>query len=152
MIRTAAAILAVTGLLLTGCSKGTQSTTTTTTTAATAASATQAPAKIASASGASVYQTNCSSCHGADGKGAPGAFPPLAHNPFVTGPAGPVIGVLKNGLTGPVKVGSQTYNGQMPAWKSTLSNDQIAAVITHIRTSFGNSASAVTSAQVAAAK
>lgn len=151
MIRTAAAIFAATGMLLTGCAKGTQSTTTTTTTAANA-NATQAPAQTAAVSGANVYQTNCSSCHGADGKGSPGAFPPLAHNPFVTGPATAVIHVVKNGLTGPVKIGSQTYNGQMPAWKSTLSNDQIAAVVTHIRTSWGNTAGAVTSAQVAAAK
>lgn len=145
------ALLIGTCLFAAGCSKGSQSSSTTSSTTTTS-TATQAPVKTAAVSGANVYQTNCSSCHGADGQGSPGAFPPLAHNAFVTGAPAAVIHVLKNGLNGPVKVGTQTYNGQMPAWKGTLDNDQIAAVITHIRTSWGNKASAVTSAQVAAAK
>lgn len=149
MRSTTVALLAFATLVSAGCSKGSQTATTTTTTAT---SATQAPVKTAAVNGATVYQTNCSSCHGADGAGSPGAFPPLAHNPFVTGAAGAVIHVVKNGLSGPVKIGTQTYNGQMPAWKGTLSNDQIAAVLTHIRTSWGNKATPVTSAQVAAAK
>ena len=99
--------------------------------------------------GEKVFTTNCASCHGAAGAGVPGAFPPLAKNPFVTGDPKKVIGVLLNGLHGKISINGQDYNGQMPAWKGTLSNADIANVITYIRTSWGNSASAVTEAQVA---
>ncbi len=107
----------------------------------------------ASAHGATVFGQNCSSCHGAQGQGTPGAFPPLAGNPFVTGNPASVIDVVKNGKTGPINVNGQSYNGTMPAWKSQLDSADIAAVITYIRSSLGsNRAPAVTPAQVSAAK
>ncbi|MDQ6823195.1 MAG: cytochrome b N-terminal domain-containing protein, partial [Candidatus Eremiobacteraeota bacterium] len=94
--------------------------------------------------GQAVYSQNCSSCHGATGQGNPGAFPPLAGNPFVTGDPKKVIGVLENGLNGSISVNGKTYNGQMPAWKSQLSPKDIANVITYIRGGLeGNHASAV---------
>lgn len=103
----------------------------------------------ASAAGAKVFSTNCASCHGANGQGSPGAFPPLADNPVVTGDPNKVIGILLNGLHGSITVAGQTYNGQMPPWKGNLSNADIASVITYIRGSLGNNhASAVTEAQV----
>jgi ubiquinol-cytochrome c reductase cytochrome b subunit len=103
----------------------------------------------ASAAGAKVFSTNCSSCHGANGQGSPGAFPPLANNPVVTGDPHKVIGIVLNGLHGSITVAGQTYNGQMPPWKSALSNGDVASVITYIRGSLGNNhASAVTEAQV----
>lgn len=104
----------------------------------------------ASAAGLKVFSTNCSSCHQANGKGQPGVFPPLAGNTVVTGDPTKVIGIVKNGLSGKITVMGTTYNGQMPAWKSQLSNNDIAAVITYIRSAWGNHASAVTAAQVAA--
>jgi ubiquinol-cytochrome c reductase cytochrome b subunit len=102
--------------------------------------------------GAQVFSTNCSTCHGAQGQGQPGAFPPLADNPTVTGDPNKVIGIVLNGLHTPITVSGQSYNGQMPPWKGTLTNKQIADVITYIRSSFGNSAPAVTEAQVAGYK
>jgi mono/diheme cytochrome c family protein len=104
------------------------------------------------AAGMKVFTTNCSSCHQANGKGQPGVFPPLAGNAVVTGPADKVITIVKNGLSGKITVNGATYNGQMPAWKGTLSDSDIASVITYIRSSWGNKASAVTPAQVTAAK
>lgn len=104
------------------------------------------------AAGQKVYTTNCSSCHQANGKGQPGVFPPLAGNATVTGPADKVISIVKNGLSGKITVNGTTYNGQMPAWKGTLSDGDIASVVTYIRSSWGNKASAVTAAQVTAAK
>jgi ubiquinol-cytochrome c reductase cytochrome b subunit len=103
----------------------------------------------ASAQGTSVYSNNCSGCHGATGQGTPGAFPPLAGNAAVTA-ADPkdIIHIVLDGKTGPLKVGSTTYNGTMPAWKSQLKPDEIAAVLTYIRSSWGNSAPAVTADQV----
>lgn len=154
---------------LAACSGGKQtssSTTTTTTTqsspaaspsTAASAAASAAPKMVAAggasaAAGAKVFTTNCSSCHQANGKGQPGVFPPLAGNATVTGPADKVIAVVKNGLNGKISVNGTTYNGQMPAWKGTLSDGDIASVITYIRSSWGNKASAVTASQVSAAK
>jgi ubiquinol-cytochrome c reductase cytochrome b subunit len=112
-----------------------------------------AASSAASANGAKVFQTNCASCHGATGQGQPGAFPPLANNPTVTGDPNKVIGILIGGLHGSISVNGQTYNGMMPAWKGTLSNKDIADVVTYIRGSLGNNkASPVTQAQVTAYK
>lgn len=102
--------------------------------------------------GGKLFQTNCSSCHQTAGKGVPGTFPPLAGNDVVVGDASKVIHIVKYGLTGPQSVGGTTYNGVMPAWSSTLSNDDIAQVVSYIRSSWGNTASAVTAADVAAVK
>jgi ubiquinol-cytochrome c reductase cytochrome b subunit len=115
-----------------------------------AAGATQSSS---SGPGAQVFANNCSSCHGATGQGSPGAFPPLANNPVVTGDPNKVIGIVLGGLSTPVTVNGQTYHGQMPPWKGTLTNKEIADVITYIRGSLGNNkASAVTEAQVAGYK
>jgi ubiquinol-cytochrome c reductase cytochrome b subunit len=119
-------------------------------TASTSGSTAQGTTPAKAGNGASVYSTNCISCHGAQGEGVPSSFPPLAGNPFVTGDPKPVIGVLLNGLNGKIDVKGQSYSGQMPPWKGTLSNAQIADVITYIRNAWGNKASTVTEAQVAA--
>jgi len=126
-----------------------------------AAAASTAPEPAASAAsqnvasandGAAVYSTNCSSCHQTNGAGLPGAFPPLAMNAAVTGDPKSVIHVVKFGLHGKIMVGSQMYNGMMPAWGQSLNDGQIASVVTFIRSSWGNRASAVSAADVAAAK
>jgi ubiquinol-cytochrome c reductase cytochrome b subunit len=118
-----------------------------TTTGSSTAGGGAAPA--AAGPGAQVYTQSCAGCHGATGMGVPGAFPPLAHNPVVTGDPKKVIDIVNNGLTGSVTVNGATYNGQMPAWKGNLTNKQIADVITYIRNAWGNKAGAVTEAQVA---
>jgi ubiquinol-cytochrome c reductase cytochrome b subunit len=111
------------------------------------------PTSSTNANGASVFANNCSSCHGAQGQGLPGSFPPLANNPTVTGDPNKVIGIVLNGLHEPITVNGQSYNGQMPPWKGTLSNKDIADVISYVRGSLGNNkASAVTAAQVAGYK
>ncbi|HKE36866.1 MAG TPA: cytochrome c [Candidatus Baltobacteraceae bacterium] len=99
--------------------------------------------------GAKVYQTNCSSCHQVNGEGMPGAFPPLAGNPTVTGDPTKVIHIVKFGLSGAVTVDGKTFNGMMPAWGTQLSNADIAATLTYVRSSWGNKAPAITEAQVA---
>ncbi|HEX3467593.1 MAG TPA: cytochrome b N-terminal domain-containing protein [Candidatus Elarobacter sp.] len=117
------------------------------TTGSTAGGATPANA----GAGAAVYSANCSSCHGATGTGTPGAFPPLAGNPVVVGDASKVIPIVLKGLHGSIQVKGATYNGTMPAWKGTLTDKQIADVLTYVRNAWGNKASAVTAAEVAAA-
>jgi len=102
------------------------------------------------AAGGTVYSSNCAGCHGAAGAGQPGVFPPLANNPYVTGDPKAVIHTVNYGLSGSVKVGAATYNGQMPAWKGNLTDQQIADVITYIRSSWGNKAAGVSAADVTA--
>jgi len=103
--------------------------------------------------GQAVYSQNCSTCHGAGGAGTPPSFPPLAGNAYVTGDPKQVILTVLNGKTGAIGVNGQNYNGQMPAWKSSLSNKDVANVVTYIRSALGtNHASAVRSADVAKLK
>jgi ubiquinol-cytochrome c reductase cytochrome b subunit len=117
--------------------------------AAEASTESSAAAPPTDANGAKVFSSNCASCHGAQGQGMPGAFPPLANNPVVTGDPNKVIGIVTGGLHGQISVGGMSYNGQMPAWKGQLSNKDMADVITYIRGGLGsNHASAVTEAQV----
>jgi mono/diheme cytochrome c family protein len=117
------------------------------------AAATVAAANGASANdGAGVYATNCSSCHQSNGKGLAGAFPPLADNPVVDGDPKALLHIVKFGLNGKITVGTQAYNGTMPAWGQNLSDAQIASAVTFIRASWGNHASAVSAADVAATK
>jgi len=162
MNRTLPALLVAAALALTlpACNKSASSSSTTTTTetsAAPAAGPSEAAtsgamaANTSTGNGQQVYSQNCSSCHQSAGEGN-AVFPPLAHNPVVTGDPVKVITIVKNGLTGKITVNGKTFNGQMPAWKSQLSDGDIAAVITYIRSSWGNHASAVTTAQVAAVK
>ena len=55
---------------------------------------------------------------------------------------------MKFGLSGAVAVNGKTFNGMMPAWGTQLSNADIAAALTYVRSSWGNKASAITEAQV----
>jgi mono/diheme cytochrome c family protein len=100
--------------------------------------------------GARVYVTNCSSCHQLDGRGVSGAFPPLADNSIVTGNPQTVIAVVKFGMRGNVRVNAQAYGGTMPPWEQLISDDDIAAVVTYIRTAWRNRASPVSLADVEA--
>lgn len=91
--------------------------------------------------GRSVYQSNCASCHGQQGAGVPGAFPPLAeHVPDLVAPEGGrvwLVDVLLYGMVGEIDVAGTTYNGAMPGW-AHLTDAQVAAVLNHISTAWGN--------------
>jgi quinoprotein glucose dehydrogenase len=92
----------------------------------------------------------CAACHGQNAEGT-GIAPPLAGSEWVNGPAENLIRIQLRGLQGPLTVKGQTYN--FPAGMAALAyqtDEQIAAVLTYVRNSFGNSAPAVTPAQVAA--
>lgn len=98
-----------------------------------------------------VYGTVCVTCHQANGQGMEGAFPPLAGSEIVNGPAERQIAIVLWGLTGPITVKGKKYNSIMSPWNS-LSDADIATTITYERQSWGNTASAVTPAQVAAVR
>lgn len=78
--------------------------------------------------GEKVYSANCVACHQANGKGVPGAFPALDASPLVTGPKAANLHIVMDG------------KGGMPAWKSVLSDTEIAAVITYTRNHWSNKA------------
>ena len=135
-------------LLAAGCSSGSKSSSG----AAASASPSSSTVPAIAADGAKVFNDNCSSCHGAHGQGMAGAFPPLAINPVVLGNAKNVIHIVKYGLQGKIAVLGHPFNGVMPAWKSQLSDAELAAVISYVRASWGNTASPVSEADIAAVK
>jgi mono/diheme cytochrome c family protein len=103
------------------------------------------------AHGAQVYAANCSACHGASGSGVPGAFPPLARDPVVAAKDPSThLSVVLHGLHGKA-INGTSYSSQMPPF-SQLSDDDIAAVIDHERTSWGNSAPIVSPDEVKRAR
>ncbi|MEN9991331.1 MAG: hypothetical protein RLZZ224_1033, partial [Verrucomicrobiota bacterium] len=99
--------------------------------------------------GGQLYGLYCSACHGADGKGATGGqFPPLAGSPWVQGNAERPIKIVLHGLHGPVDVNGKTYNLEMPPQGAALADDNIAAILTHVRKSWGNDSTPVSVEQV----
>jgi mono/diheme cytochrome c family protein len=92
----------------------------------------------------------CAACHGQNGEGGP-IGPPLAGSDWVTGPISNLIRIQLRGLQGPITVSGKQYNFPVPMAALAYQNDeQVAAVLTYIRNSFGNKASAVKPEQVAA--
>ncbi|HZG22940.1 MAG TPA: PVC-type heme-binding CxxCH protein, partial [Chitinophagaceae bacterium] len=93
----------------------------------------------------------CTTCHQSDGKGLPAAgFPPLIGNSWVLGNEDRLIKIVLNGLYGPMEVQGTKYPGQVPMtpFGGMLKDEEIAAVITYVRNSFGNKAPAVSAARV----
>lgn len=88
--------------------------------------------------GAAIFSQNCAACHQPQGQGIPGAFPKLAGNTFVQGPAQQVAHTILNG------------RGGMPKFGEELSDEQIAAVASYVRSSWGNKADPITPDIVAA--
>lgn len=118
------------------------------------APAADAPVVASNARGEAVYTSNCISCHQATGAGVAGAFPPLAGSEWVTGSVDRPIAIVMYGLQGPIKVAGAEYNGMMTPWGvgAPLSDEDLAAVITYVRSSWGNNASAATVEDVARVK
>ncbi|WP_240751415.1 PQQ-dependent sugar dehydrogenase [Flagellimonas onchidii] len=97
--------------------------------------------------GAKTYYTYCSACHQKDGGGATGRFPPIANTDWVTGDKERLIKIILEGMEGSIQVHGETYNGVMPQ-HSFLSDEEIAEVLTYIRSNFDNRASAVSIKEV----
>ncbi|MDB5933974.1 MAG: cytochrome [Massilia sp.] len=88
--------------------------------------------------GKALFARNCAACHMANGRGIPGAFPALAANLFVQGPAPEVATVLLKG------------RGGMPDFSGSLGDGDIALVLSYVRASWGNQAAPLQEAEVAA--
>jgi len=97
--------------------------------------------------GKRLYSQNCVVCHQANGLGVSGQFPPLAGSEFVLaqGNMGDnhLVMLVLNGLQGHFMVKGQAYNNAMVPWK-TLTDEQIADILTYIRSDWGNNAPPIT--------
>ncbi len=106
--------------------------------------------KASYTAGASVYIRNCATCHQDDGRGVQDMNAPLVKTSFVLGSKTRLINIILKGLKG-VEINGEKYSNVMPS-QSYLTDKQMADVLTYIRNSFGNKATAVTSAEVAAVR
>lgn len=104
--------------------------------------------------GKATFEAFCGACHGADGKGAGnGQFPPLESSPWIEGKADRMTQAVLKGMHGPLNLEMPdgrllSYNLEMPPQGGTLSDEQLAAVLTYVRSTWGNTESAVTSEMV----
>jgi mono/diheme cytochrome c family protein len=107
---------------------------------ATIAAAASSPSRAQEMDGKSLFLKNCAACHQPTGKGIPGAFPALAGNKFVQGQGNDVAAVLLKG------------RGGMPDFSESLSDRDIATVLSFVRSNWGNKADGLTEADVGAVR
>lgn len=109
----------------------------------------QPPLAASIARGKKVYEAYCLACHQADGTGVPRLNPPLVKTSFVLGYKKILVGIILNGLDEEIEIDGDVYSNVM-ASHDFLKDQEIADVLTYVRNSFGNKASAVSPAEVAA--
>lgn len=96
------------------------------------------------ADGGQLYTAHCVACHQASGAGIPGVFPPLSKSEWVdAADASIMVRIVLHGIHGPLTVEGKKFNGEMPHFQDKFSDEELAAVVSHVRTSFGNSASKI---------
>jgi len=97
--------------------------------------------------GQSIYADKCASCHGEKGRGKPPHYPPLAGNQSIemSSAVNPIRMVLNGGYP-PGTAGNPMPHG-MPPFAQSLSDDEVAAVVTYIRVSWGNHGAPVSAAE-----
>ena len=98
--------------------------------------------------GKQVYDMYCMACHMSNGKGAPGMNPPLIDTEYVLEDKERLIKIVLNGLSDPIEIKGEIYQNIM-APHAFLTDQQIADVLTFVRKSWGNDASAITPQEVA---
>lgn len=102
------------------------------------AAAASSPLRAQEVDGKALFLKNCAACHQPTGKGIPGAFPALAGSKFVQGKGAEVASVLLKG------------RGGMPDFSDSLSDRDIATVLTFVRSSWGNKADGLSEADIGA--
>jgi glucose/arabinose dehydrogenase/mono/diheme cytochrome c family protein len=115
---------------------------------AAAATGTATSLKASITAGKSVFTQNCVVCHQVDGGGVPNMNPPLSKTSYVLGEKPRLVSVLLKGMS-QQEIDGETYTNVMPSFEF-LTDKQIADVLTYVRNSFGNKASAVTESEVKA--
>ena len=111
-------------------------------------------AAVDTSAGQKVYNTVCIACHQPTGQGLPGMFPPLAGSDWVSAPKPDrLIRIVLHGLMGPININGAPFNTpapMMPPQGAALNDEQIAQVITHVRTTWGGQSKAVATEEVTA--
>jgi len=102
-------------------------------------------------------EAHCITCHQADGNGLPNIYPPLVKTEWVAGDPTRFIKIVLKGLYGPMSLHGKEYGPEkgtppMTAFGGLLKDDELAAVVSYVRQSFGNDASIVTPDQVKAVR
>jgi mono/diheme cytochrome c family protein len=105
----------------------------------------------AAVDGGQIFAAKCVACHQATGLGMPGVFPPLAGSEWVLGNDKVLVQIPLHGITGSVHVKGAAYSGAMPMF-NIMSDAEIAAVLTYVRSQWGNAAPPVSPATVAAGR
>lgn len=115
----------------------------------------KAPAQVIASSkeeqiqfGKRVYEANCQACHQADGAGIAAAFPPLAGSDFLNENPKRAANIITHGLSGPVTVNGNKFNGVMPAMM--LNDQDVANVVTFLLNSWDNKGGSISAEDVAA--
>jgi mono/diheme cytochrome c family protein len=105
----------------------------------------------AQADGKAIYAAHCARCHQPDGQGLAGRVPPLAGSSYLTGPDAKRVGIVLNGLrTSRHPVRAWPYDRQMKSFRPVLTDAQIAAVITYVSRSWGNTGQVISEEKVRA--
>ena len=99
------------------------------------------------AAGAALFLTTCAPCHQPTGDGLRGIFPPLAKSDYLMADKDRSIRIAIQGTAGPMTVNGVEYQGVMPA-PGPLDDQQIADVLTYVRSSWGNTGDEVAVADV----
>ena len=103
--------------------------------------------------GLKVYKATCIACHQADGLGVQRMNPPLVKTKWVLGDKKALAKIVINGLKGgEIEIDGDDFHNPMPPMGAQLNDQEIADVLTYVRNSFSNKASAVTVADVKAAR
>lgn len=98
--------------------------------------------------GEALFAGTCSTCHQADGAGIPNVFPPLAASDYLNADPNRAVGVVLNGLSGPITVNGTEWSSVMPPM-SQLNDDEVANILTYVYASWGNNGTVVSADQVA---
>ena len=94
-----------------------------------------------------VYIQFCLACHMDNGEGVPGLYPPLTQTDYILGEKKRLIETVLHGMEGEIEVKGEKYNNIM-AKLDYLRDQQIADVLTYVRSNFVNNADAVTAEEV----
>ncbi|GAA0879867.1 copper-containing nitrite reductase [Algoriphagus jejuensis] len=100
--------------------------------------------------GKRLYAQTCLACHQENGQGIPNAFPPLANADYLNADVDRAISIVLHGKTGEITVNGKTYNSVMTA--QTLTDEQVANVLTYVYNSWGNNGTEVTPSMVTKVK
>ncbi len=100
--------------------------------------------------GKQIYAQTCLACHQGEGQGIAHAFPPLANSDYLNDDVSRAIEIVLKGKTGEITVNGNKYNSIMTA--QTLTNEEVANVLTYVYNSWGNNKTEVTPKMVAKIK